>query len=252
MPSMTGTARPPAHRIGHQDDPRIEGHGTMEGLSVRGPVVGDLEFQGAHRQSRVDLRRHHAVRIRPGRRCTARPQLRDPYRHRSQSQLRRLRSRAQSSSWPTSRISRSSRALSGTAQFAGPLAHPREMRGDLRLPQVAIDRRRHALQERRRPPRRARQRPRHTGSAPRHRRRHRPARAGNPRPAGHPAHRLRRQRLRQSEARRDVQSRHHGERQRRASKSRPTGRSPIPIFAAACNSRTAPSRLRTCPTASAS
>jgi translocation and assembly module TamB len=136
IPSMTGRLGLQFTASGTKDDPRIDGHGTVEGLSLRGQSLGDLTFKAhtANHQLTYDA----STRVESAQvTVQAHTELHDPYQtegtlHFADFDANTIFKLAHVENFTEHSI------LSGTAQFAGPLAHPREMRGDLRLPQLAV------------------------------------------------------------------------------------------------------------------
>jgi translocation and assembly module TamB len=134
MPSMTGRLGLQFTASGTRDDPRIDGHGTVEGLSLRGQSLGDVSFK-AHTANH-ELSYDASTRFESAEASVqARTALRDPYQTEGSLQLEGFDADTIFKMAHVEGFAEHS-VLSGNAQFAGPLAHPREMRGDLRLAQL--------------------------------------------------------------------------------------------------------------------
>jgi translocation and assembly module TamB len=136
MPSVTGRLGMQFTASGTLDDPRIDGHGTVDGLSVRGQSFGDVTFK-AHSANHA-LVYDASTKFESAQASVhGQTQLHDPYQTEGALQLDHFDLGTIFKLAHVANPAEESR-VSGTAQFAGPLANPREMRGDLRLPQVAL------------------------------------------------------------------------------------------------------------------
>jgi translocation and assembly module TamB len=136
MPSMTGRLGLQFTASGTIDDPRIDGHGAVEGLSVRGQSFGNLSFK-AHAANHALIYDASTQFESAQAAVHGQTQLHDPYQTEGSLQLDHFDLGTIFKLAHVENIAEQS-MVSGTAQFAGPLAHPREMRGDVRLPQVAM------------------------------------------------------------------------------------------------------------------
>ncbi|HTX77094.1 MAG TPA: translocation/assembly module TamB domain-containing protein [Terracidiphilus sp.] len=121
---------------GTREDPIIEGHATVAGFAVSGEPMGTLEA-AAHTANHTlvyDLGTQlNAARLS----VHGQTELRDDYNTQASMDI------AQFDMATLLRLVRvdssaAQSALSGTAVVSGPLSHPLEMRGDLRLQQVAV------------------------------------------------------------------------------------------------------------------
>ena len=136
MPSMTGRLGMQFTASGSINDPRIDGHGTVDGLSVRGQAFGDVTFK-AHAANQAVL--YDASTQFESARASVhgQTQLHDPYQTEGSLKLDDF---DLGTIFKLAHVQNpaSQSIVSGTAQFAGPLARPKEMRGDLRFPEAAI------------------------------------------------------------------------------------------------------------------
>ncbi|UWZ83853.1 translocation/assembly module TamB domain-containing protein [Occallatibacter riparius] len=136
MPSMSGRLGMQFTASGTIDDPRIDGHGTVNGLSVRGQSFGDVAFK-AHAANHAILYDASTQFESAHASVHGQTQLHDPYETEGNLKLDDF---DLGTIFKLAHVQNpaSQSIVSGTAQFSGPLARPKEMRGDLRLPQAAI------------------------------------------------------------------------------------------------------------------
>lgn len=133
---VTGSLSLHATVAGTKDDPRIEGHASVAGLTVQGQSLGALEIN-AHTANHALVytagTRYQAAEVS----VQARTELRGDYSTEATLNFAQFDIGTIFNLANIQGI-RAQSALSGTAQIAGPLAHPAELRGDLRLKQMAV------------------------------------------------------------------------------------------------------------------
>jgi translocation and assembly module TamB len=121
---------------GTLDAPRIEGQGKIDALTLRGQSLGELNFK-AHTEKNGLIYEARTQYDSAELSVDGRTELRDPYATEGKLQFTRFDVGTILKLAHVDAITAQS-ALSGTAQVAGPLAHPQQMRGDLRMQQVSM------------------------------------------------------------------------------------------------------------------
>ncbi len=163
---------------GTPEDPRLEVHATLPGLTLSGESLGNLELAAhtANRAVTYDLTTRLEAADFSAHGQTA---LTGDYDTHAKVEFSRLNIGVLFKLAHVEGISGES-ALAGTVTIEGPLARPDEMRGEARLQQLAVTVAGVHSAKRRRPPRHARPCPHPSRSVARDRRRDRPARPGQP------------------------------------------------------------------------
>jgi translocation and assembly module TamB len=136
MPGVTGHLGFQIAASGTSEDPRIEGHGVVDGLTVRGQSFGQVDFNGhtaEHSLLYSANTRFESANVS----IQGQTELRGPYSTGAKLDFSRFDIGTIFQLAHVEGITAHS-ALSGTAQIAGPLARPRQMRGDLRLEQMEM------------------------------------------------------------------------------------------------------------------
>jgi translocation and assembly module TamB len=121
---------------GTRDDPRLEGHAKVADLSVDGRMMGEMNLT-AHTS---DHALHYDVSSNfesAALTLQGQTELRGDYQTQAKLDFSHFDVAALFKMARLDSISAQS-SLDGAAQVAGPLAHPDEMRGDLRLPEMAV------------------------------------------------------------------------------------------------------------------
>jgi len=135
MPGVAGRLGFALAAKGTSEDPSIEGHGAIDGLSVRGQSFGRFAFTARtadHALVYMANTGYDSAELS----ISGQTDLRTPYSTQARLDFSRFDIAAIFRIASIQSISAQS-ALSGTAQVAGPLAHPDQMRGDFRVQQVA-------------------------------------------------------------------------------------------------------------------
>jgi len=135
MPGITGHLDLDLAASGTADDPSIEGHGAINGFSVRDQSFGRVAFTASTTNHalvyRANTRYDSAELSIQGQTVLRTPYSTDARLDFSRFDIATLFRLADIQSIPAQS------ALNGTAQVAGPLAHPDQMRGDFRVQQLA-------------------------------------------------------------------------------------------------------------------
>lgn len=121
---------------GTRDDPHIEGHAAAAGVTVEGQPLGDLEVT-AHTSNHKLLYNASTRFESAALSVQGQTELRDPYPTEAKLDFANFDIGTVFKLAHVESIGGQS-ALSGSAQIAGPLARPLELRGDLRMQQVAM------------------------------------------------------------------------------------------------------------------
>jgi len=135
MPEVAGHLGFALAATGTVDDPSIEGHGAVDGLSVRGQSFGRLAFTARtanHALVYTANTGYDSAELS----IQGQTGLRTPYSTQARLDFSRFDIATIFRVANIQSIPAQS-ALNGTAQVAGPLAHPEQMRGDFRVQQVA-------------------------------------------------------------------------------------------------------------------
>jgi translocation and assembly module TamB len=125
-----------ATALGTRDDPHIEGHADVTGLMLQGKPLGSAQLT-AHTAGGAlvyDLASHTETAESS---LHGQTELRGSFETQAQAQFSQFNIGAVLRMAQIESISADS-ALAGTATVSGPLAHPEQMRGDLRLAEAAV------------------------------------------------------------------------------------------------------------------
>ncbi|HEY3707162.1 MAG TPA: translocation/assembly module TamB domain-containing protein [Terracidiphilus sp.] len=136
IPDLTGHLSLQLTGTGTREEPHIQGQGRVEGLTLRGQSLGELTFK-AHTEKNALVydagTRYDSAELS----VKGKTELRDPFPTEGQVQFTRFDVGTLLKLEHIDAVSAQS-ALSGVAHLAGPLGRPAEMRGDLRMEQVAL------------------------------------------------------------------------------------------------------------------